>query len=631
MTSRRNFIRLSALCGAALSGGFYNALLAANSFEDKLSLLSRELLETWVNALLELQVTDQSRINDYGGIWCPACQRVHGRVADAVYPLLYMADKKQESKYFESAVLLYRWMERHVSQPDGSWLNDPVKNSWKGITVFTAIALAETLLNHGSLLDDGLKKEMEARLKMAGDYICNNFSMSYGNINYPINASYCLSLLGKLLDVKDFREKGKYFAHEALGFLSKNNRFIHGEGRPFDQPSAKGCYSVDLGYNVEESLPALVLYGKLTNDREVLEAIIPSLQTHMEFMLPDGAWDNSWGTRNFKWTYWGSRTTDGCQPAYALMADFDPRFYKVALKSTELLKVTTHNGLLYGGPHYVSHGVLPCVHHTFCHVKALTTILDHGIHPPKVDADKLILPREKVYGHRFFQDIQTTLVSVGSFRATVTAYDREYSMKNGHASGGALTMLWHEKAGPLISASMNKYQMQEAGNMQPDNDPLSMPLTPRIEMKNRGLFMNISDLKATMEVREEGPTTIITANSELVDQDQNSPASGEIKCQTIYRFHPEKVTLEFNAAPVSDGNTVRIVLPVVSSSNEKVEVIGNRKIQIVKENAVVTITSDADLELLPTTGGRIFNFVPGLEAIPLAVNKSKCTIEIEVS
>ena len=630
MTTRRNFIRISALGGAVLASGTYNNTFASFLPEDKLTFLSRELLETWINALLSLQIADQSRTEDYGGLWCPACKRVHGRVADAIYPLMYMADKKQDSKYLDSAVQLYRWMEKHVSQPDGSWLNDPIQNSWKGITVFTSIALAETLLNHGSLLNHGLKSEIEARLKKAGDYIYNNFSMTYGNINYPINASYCLSLLGKLLDVKEFREKGRYFAHEALGFLSKNDRFIHGEGRPFDQPSAKGCYSVDLGYNVEESLPALVLYGKLTNDQEVLDAVVPSLQTHMEFMLPDGAWDNSWGTRNFKWTYWGSRTTDGCQPAYALMADRDPRFYKVALKSTELLKATTHNGLLYGGPHYVSHGVLPCVHHTFCHVKALATILDHGIHPPKVDVEKLILPREKAYGSRFYPDIQTSLISVGKFRATVTAYDREYTMKNGHASGGALSLLWHEKAGPLLSASMNEYQMQEAGNMQPDTDPLSMPLTPRIELLKGGTFMNICDLKATMETKDEAHSTSVTSHSRLVDKDQNSPASGEIKCQTDYTFQTNKVIVEFNSETTVASEPVRVVIPVISNASEMVEVIGKRLIQIQKKNALVKITSDSDLVILPTTGNRVFNFVPGLEAIPLAINQSKCRIEIDV-
>jgi hypothetical protein len=632
MTTRRNFLRLTAIGAAVLAKSEIAFCNAYTSLEptDELSLLSRELLDTWTNALLQLQIADKPGTVDFGGLMCPACGRVHGRVGDTIYPMLYMADKTQKSKYLDSAVQLYRWMEKNVSQPDGSWINDPNDYSWKGITVFTAIALAETLKNHGPMLDNSFKNEIEARLKKAGDYIYTNFSINYGNINYPISASYGLTLLGELLDKKEFIEKGRSFAHEALSFFSKNDRFLTGEGGPYNKASAKGCYSVDLGYNVEESLPAFVLYGKLTNDTEVLDAVTTSLQTHMEFMLPDGAWDNSWGTRNFKWTYWGSRTTDGCQPAYALMADRDARFYKVALKSTELLKACTNNGLLYGGPHYLSHKVLPCVHHTFCHVKALTTILEHGI--PNPEQGKVVLPREKVYGSRFFQDIQTYLISKGRFRATVTGYDREYTMKNGHATGGALTLLWHEKTGPLFSASMNEYQLKEIGNMQPDNDVHSMSLTPRIELLTDGkLYMNISDLMATMEVKEEGNRLIIRTTSKLVDKDQGSPSSGEVKCQTIYIFQENKIILEFNFYKNTAGNSIRVVFPVISMSSEKIEILSDRLINIHKDNSVVKISSDCSISLLPTSAGRIFNFVPGLEAIPLVVYQPESRIEIEVA
>lgn len=632
MTTRRNFIRLSAVGGAALAGSpFYSHAFSFPKSTDKLTLLSSELLQTWTSALLNLQITDQSKTNDYGGLLCPACNTVHGRVCDSIYPLLYLAHQTQQYKYIDSAVLLYRWMEKNVSQPDGSWQNDMNPNSWKGITVFTAVALAEVLKNHSSILDNQFKNELEVRLKNAGDFIFNNFSINYGNINYPIAASYGLSLIGTVLDVKEFRNKGRAFAHEALRFISKNDRLIVGEGGPYNQPSAKGCYSVDLGYNVEESLPALVLYGKLTNDQEVLDAIVPSLRAHAEFMLPDGGWDNSWGTRNFKWTYWGSRTSDGCQPAFALMADRDPLFYKVALKNTELLKATTHNGLLYGGPHYLSHGVLPCVHHTFCHAKALTTILDHGIPVPEINQEKVKLPREKVYGSRFFKDIQTSLISVGEFRATVTAYDREYTMKNGHATGGALTLLWHEKTGPLLSASMNEYQLKEPNNMQPDPDPLSMSLTPRIELLKEGnQYMNICDLNASMEVTEEGDAVTVSSHSRLVDQNQVSPVSGEINCHTVYTFQENKVTLKFAFDKGASGDSIRVVFPVISKSSEKVDVVTDRIIQIQKENSTVRITADCPIALLPTSGSRIFNFVPGLEAIPLAINQPKCRIGIEV-
>lgn len=629
MPTRRNFIQLASLGTMVISGGTCFRLLGSVDKQNRLEDISNHLLEAWTGALLKLQIADSSKKSEFGGIWCPTCQTVHGRVADSVYPLLHMAHKTQNSKYLDSAIMLYLWMEENVSQADGSWLNDPVDHAWKGITVFTTIALAEALKNHGSLLEPKFRSEIENRLLKSCDYILRNFSMTYGNINYPISASYALALVGTLLDKPEFLAKARYFAHESLKFISVGNHFIFGEGGPMDKASDKGCFSVDLGYNVEESLPSLVLYGKLAGDKELLDALVPVMQTHMEFMLPDGAWDNSWGTRNFKWTYWGSRTTDGCQPAFALMADRDPRFYKVALKSTELLFQTTHEGLLYGGPHYVSHGLKPCVHHTFCHSKSLATILDHGIPFVDTEPDKFQLPRERNYASRFFKDIQTVLISVGDFRATLTVYDREYTMKSGHASGGALTMLWHPRTGPLLSASMTEYQLKEPNNMQPDNDPLSMSLTPRIELKNDRRYTNICDLTAAMEVKNDGNSCCVKSSSSLVDQDQQTPASGSLACETTYTFYPEKVTLEFSAKTVSD-QPVRVVLPFISRSGEDIQVISARQIQIKKDKALVKISSDRDLEILPTTGGRIFNFVPGLEAIPLAVNDSGCKIEIEV-
>lgn len=632
MQTRRNFIKIASVGSVALlaNNQLTGNTISGNKEPDSLIILSSELLESWTSALLKLQITDKTENTNFGGIMCPACGLVHGRSADAMYPLIHMAHKKNQSEYLDSALLLFRWMEKNVSQPDGSWLNDPVNHSWKGITVFTAIAIAEILKNHSALLDSSFRNELENRLKRAGDFIFENFSIKYGNINYPVTASYGLSLIGTLLDIKAYKDKGRKFAHDSLGFITKNNSFLSGEGGPYGQPSGKGCYSVDLGYNVEESLPALVLYGKLTQDKEVLDAVVPVLQSHIEFMLPDGAWDNSWGTRNFKWTYWGSRTTDGCQPAYALMADRDPRFYKVALKSTELLLKTTYNGLLYGGPHYVSHHVDPCVHHTFCHSKALATILDHKIENSATDYSKVNLPREKVYGSRFFKDIQTYLISVGKFRATVTGYDREYTMTNGHATGGALTLLWHERTGPLLAASMNEYQMKEPNNMQTDNDLNSMPLTPRIELNNKGHFMNICDLSASMELTSEGEKSIIKVQSRLVDGDQKSPVSGEITCQTVYSFSPDGIILEFDAISASSGDMIQIVLPVVSQSSDEIEIVSEKEIRIRKELAVVIVTSDSNIKVLPTSGKRIFNFVPGLEAIPLAIDQPKAKIELMV-
>jgi len=600
---------------------------STGKFPSPLYALADQLVETWASALLNLQEKNKSKVN-YGGIVCPTYKAVHGRVGDTIYPFLYMANKTKQRKYLDAALLLYDWMEHNVSQDDGSWLNEPVNGSWKGTTIFTIIALCETIKHHGSIMDPAFHDKLITRLKKAGDYVYNNFTVDYGNINYPIAASYGLSLLGELTGIQKFSNKGRTLAHQTLAFITPINKFIYGEGD--HQRSKKGCYAIDLGYNVEESLPSLVLYGLLRNDNEVLEAAVQSMQAHMEFMLPDGGWDNSWGTRSYKWTYWGSRTSDGCQPAYALLADRDIRFYKVALRNTELLHRTTKNGLLYGGPHYSSHGIMPSVHHTFCHIKALTTILDHKPSTIAEYADeKVSLPRETDFGVKFFNDVQTALVAAGDFKATVTGYDKEYkNTKDGHATGGALTMLWHANAGVVCSGSMNEYQLIESGNMQADPDPLSICLTPRIELRLGGkVYTNISDLDATMDITEDRDMIEITSTARLVDKDQNNPLSGEVKSVVLYKFTRNKVSLNFNCEYEGD---IKVILPVISPSTDEINIITDNEISIKKPTSLLIVTADKPILCFPSTAERVFNYVPGLEAVPCFVNSSKAKIEIVV-
>lgn len=631
--SRRSFIKSTIVAGSGmyilpdyLKGNNIKTAPTAELY----SLCSR-LADDWGRALLRLQVMDRSS-KQYGGILSPDNKQVPGRCGDAIYPFFYLANVNNDHRYLDAAMLLYKWMEDTVSQPDGSWLNEPVKGAWKGITVFTATALGETLKLYGSGMTNDFRSSFEQRLKKAGEYIHDNFTMDYGNINYPVSATYCLSLLGELLDSTAFKEKGKKLAQQTMKFITAKDGFIYGEGTPYYQASNKGCYGIDLGYNVEESLPALVLYAKLTNDEEMLAAVTRSLHTHLEFMLPDGGWDNSWGTRNFKWTYWGSRTSDGCQPAYALMADKDPVFYKAALANTKLLEACTRDGLLHGGPHVASHKLLPSVHHTFCHIKALVTTLAHGNSISKNNYPATVLPREQVYNIRFFSDIQTWLIAKGKYRATITGYDREYKeTKNGHPTGGALSLLWHEDIGPLLVASMNEYQLFEAGNMQPDTDPLSMPLTPRIEMKPAAdVYMNIADLSATIKEKHDKETITIETGSRLVNKNQENPLSGRIDCRVSYIFSAGKTVLQFAYEQPQGQAKPRIIIPVVSASGETMRVVSSSVIEIKKENATVRVSSNHALTILSTGNGRIFNYVPGLEAIPLAIDQNNAIVTIEV-
>jgi hypothetical protein len=633
--NRRGFIKTTALAGAGLTMmPAMRSMSHSQGMNKDISLtnLSLNLLKDWCEGMLNYQLADVHSKGLDGGLICPACSLIHGRCGDAIYPLLFMADHTGDSKYLESALALYNWMENNVSWYDGSWVNDVnSKKPWKLTTVFGAIALAEGIYYHANVLDAKTINKWKKRLRKAGDFIYENIYIGRTNINYPVTLCYAMALLGRLLDDDRYIKNARNTASEVLNYFSENDQLLYGEGMPYDKKSPKGCVPVDLGYNVEESLPALVLYAQLMDDEKVLSKTIESLHAHAGFMLPDGAWDNSWGTRNFKWTYWGSRTSDGCQPAYALLADKSPEFYKVACQNTALLKKCTENGLLHGGPHYMSHGIAPCIHHTFCHAKALACILNHKIPEPYRNRDKIELPRSKEYGVKVFNDIQTYLIAKGKWRATITGYDREYYFKNGHATGGALTMLWHKECGPVVCASMNEYQLVEADNMQMHSDPYYMPLTPRLQYVEDDVhFMNIADLGAKVSHEETKQAVVFHTQAALVDKDQNNPSFGRIDCNMDYRVEGERMHIVINGKQEMPKGC-RYIIPIISTNNQKVEK-RDKQVIIHKDKGIVKIAGNTIPEILPSKNGRVFNYVPGMEAVPIAFDfDNSGTIKVQIS
>ncbi|SHE81678.1 hypothetical protein SAMN05444274_102473 [Mariniphaga anaerophila] len=629
--SRRNFVKAITACSAAAATGvsFMKPLSATPLAADKtLTDIGYNLLKTWCDTLIGYQINDSGKPGLHGGILCPACARIHGRCGDAIYPMLFLARKTGDEKYINSARLLFEWMEQNVSIPNGSWVNDVNVSKWNGITVFGAISLGEALLNHGDLLPAETRKQWLARLKKAAEFIHKTFHIEYSNVNYPLTGTYALFLMGKIFNDNRYSSHAKELADESFRFFTEKNTFLFGEGGGDRYTrSPKGCLPVDLGYNVEESLPALALYGIETGDEKILKTVTESLETHMEFMLPDGGWDNSWGTRSFKWTYWGSRTSDGCQPAYAFLSGRNPVFHKVALQNTLLLQKCTHNGLLHGGLHYHTHGVRPCIHHTFCHAKAQAAILDHG-YAPVPNAEKLTLPREKQYGIKPFEDIQTWLVSKNNWIATVTEYDREYKIQNGHPSGGALTLLYHKILGPVLASSMNEYQLVEATNMQAQYDPFSTTLTPRLQTKDEK-YMNISDLAATVNTKQSENRIAVYTKSKLVNGEQQAPPTGELTCNVNYIFSDETVKIELRQN-LKNEHLTEFILPVISSSEESIQKISDQKYLVKKKEGNLLIEADAPLKKLPVLEGnsRIFNHVPGMEAILFALEGKEINITL---
>ncbi|MET3666063.1 hypothetical protein [Caulobacter sp. 1776] len=610
--SRRGVLGLSAAVGLAPS--LAGASTASPVGADLQSYAS--LLKIWCDGLLGQQVSGLVWQNANGGFLCPGCGMIHGRIADTVYPLMRMARTSGDPRYVQAAKAAQDWSERNVSRPDGGWVNDVFLNDWKGTSVFRATALAETLLHHGDLLDAQTRDAWRARLAAAYNFLTGYMKMDTGNINYPVSAAYAFSLGAEVFGRSDYETRARDFAHACLDYFTPNN-LLFGEGHPQRGRSPKGRPPVDLGYNVEESLPALAMYALRTGDKAVLDQTVASLRAHMEFMLPDGGWDNSWGTRNFKWTWWGSRTSDGCHPAYRLLADHDPRFAEVAARNLAQLAACTHDGLLYGGPHYRDHGYRPCIHHTFSHAKALATVIDLAKPTPIAPA---ALPRDVAYGLKSFSEIGTHLASVGPWRATFTDYDFDYMAPagGGHASGGALSLLYHQALGPVLTASMTRYKAVEITNQQAPIDATHQPLTPRIEVtQDKEAFTSLADLTAEMTVESDGQRVRVVSRGRLLTP-EGKGLDPAVAYALIYDLTPEGLSVTARVSGLGEGRSARLIMPLIARRDEATSQPDARRFVVARKGGRILVKS-ADHDFEPLAVPRVFNLVPGFQAAPLAI------------
>ncbi len=636
---RRNFIQLSTLAGLGVSlpmAGLFNACTQHPEHSLEFKHLISGLLKEWCDGMLKMQIHNPSNLEEHGALGCPSCSHIHGRCMDAVYPFLYMADSTGDQKYVEGAKLVMTWAENNVSQADGSWTVIRNPKSWKGITVFGAIALAEALHYHGDVLDAATRKAWTARLESAGQYIYDTFTIDFTNINYPGTAVYGLNLIGGVLKREDFKTKSKTLASQVKSYFTANEGLLFGECKKSSSKlSAKGLHGVDLGYNVEETLNGLVMYALKENDDELLKILTTSLNSHLEFMLPDGAWDNSWGNRMYKWSYWGSRTCDGSQPAFGMMAHLNPAFGTAAVKNTELLQRCTADGLIHGGPGFIEAGIPPCIHHTFTHAKPLAALLDHWKHLPEINANTA-LPRATAEGVKHFKDLEVYLFARGDWRGTVSAYDAEYHYKYDfrQASGGALGVLYHNKVGLLCAASMAEYHLVEKNNqqVQPGKD---VCLTPRIETYKEGVWhTNLYDLPATVASKDTNGAIELRAQVKLKNGDREEVKETASAFDIAYTCTVDKVEIKARTAQDILEQTA-FVLPIVSPSSEVVTNINANEITIKKPEGLVTIKANAPIKTKAIGGKRTFNMVPGVEALPLEVffesGRQELTISITVS
>lgn len=583
-----------------------------------------DLLKIWCEGLLRNRIDAPSDPARHGALDCPACGRIHGRCGDAVLPLLEITARTDDVRFRDAALGLLDWMP-NLDCPDGAWTNEPDPKSWKGTTVFTATMLAECLENHAGLLGEARVAALRKRLAAAGGFIAETIRVGYGNINYPAAATDTLHLLGKLLARPEWLERSRDLARQVMGLIAAGGRLLPGEGCPPAYRSPRGRIAVDLVYNIGESLPALTFHALRERNEPMMEVLLQSWRAHHAFMLPDGAWDNSWGTRAYKWTWWGGRTAETGLPAMMRLAAKAPEFVPAIKAQLGLLRSCTHDGLLHGGPHYRSHGLPPCIHHTFVMAKSLAALL----HQPEPETPPA-MPVRASRGVRGFPEIGVHLAECGPWRATVCTGDVVTRADLDPLSGGALALLWHQAAGPVLVASPLARKPIEEHNMQPWKGDPHKPLACRVEwLSTDGTwFTNLHDRAAIAE--QSGDGIRLTARTSLKDHEGKNPPAGLVSLELTYHAAADVFILSVRPA-AAGGVPWRLVLRIVASGDERAEPDGERGFVIHRNQGRVVIQSSHAIRPDPEIKGRLFHPVPGFQTIPLWIESSGMeTIEVRI-
>jgi len=624
---RRNFLKSSLLTSSSFV--FFPQLIQSctsgnvNGIHDKIRFLSESLLKKWCQGLYSNQTNDPGNLSVHGGIFSPGDNTYLGRCADAIYPFLWMANHTNDEKYVLAAKKVYAWEQNNCwNQKYGCWVSEPGKpESWNGISVFAAITKLEAIEHYPDLLGEETIHDWKIRLHQVAEFIHNEFHIGYANINYPATAILALFKLGQLFNEEKYTQKATIIADGILSYFTPEG-FLFGEGGR--KVNKNGQYPIDLGYNVEESLPAIAQYSRLVGNTELYEKVLQSMKVHLEFMLPNGGWDNSWGNRSFKWTMWGSRTSDGCHAGYYTMADEEPVFAEAVYRNLKCLEASTHENILHSGPHEFLEKIAPSTHHTFDHAKSLTTMLN--MIPPKINSPVAVLPREKEYGIKKYNDINTILFSKGSWRGTITGYNATYYNKNNaHPTGGALSCLYHTKLGMVSAASMTEYRRWEVFNMIDEKlvDNF-MCLTPRLELVIEGkpVYRNISDYNAIINLNETNEALHIKCHSFLVTGKQEHPEAGKTKINIEYKIQRNSMIIAISMNEKPTNGKLSFIFPLVCSSLDKIN-INENLVKLKKHNGSLFIESNYKLKTPLSNDQRVYNFVPGLQAYPIEIDGSK--------
>ena len=594
-------VTLLAACGASE--------IEAPSLQDRYA----KALIPLVDQLVSTQITDAND-PDYGALVSPSTNPQlnprHSRAAEAVYPLAVAYKRFGDERYKTAAILLGNWLVG-IQQEDGAWGEDwPDHDGWNGTTADQLISLAGALELLGTELNTSERQAWDHAISKAADFSVVRFFPGRSNVNYIPTAAVGLVLAQRAVESPkaSWLKKAEYLIAHVTSQINEDN-LITGEGQ-----------GVDLGYNIAQTIGFIAWYGILQDSPETVGLAASLLKTHMHFMYPNGAIDNSWGTRSFKWTLEsGTKTAPGVHFTFGLLADQDPSLHRGALLALEWLEdhaLDSENRVVYG-PHAYLHenSNPPSNYGTFARAQSIATAIEFG--PQAVELAPI--PAEQHNWLQFFPTTQTAVLRTEQVMATLSSYanNLRYPLESA-VRGGSATVVWFDGYGPdgfLQLSSQTDYRRIETRHMPDGIDPL--PLTPRIETTSGPYATNLFDPDATLEVAELPTAIEVVASGTLRTKDGDAGSS----FSWTHAFSKDSYS---KTVEVSSAAGVQVVEPFVDNPGNSYTLDINDTFVITAEDGhqwQLTIES-SNVPYTLSHGDqreRYYHPFPGINAYPLAI------------
>ena len=265
------------------------AMLCANAGATTDERRAEVLLRRWAEGLLSLQVKGTGNRSIDGNVMCPACGALHGRAADAVWPLTWLWARTGERRWLDAAKGLVTWARLNCERPDGAYINDP-NAGWRGTTMFLQTALGKALLRFGDRLDDATRAEWRGMFDRQTAWLHKwmDDPNLVVNVNYRAGFALAMEVAYALDGDARHRASGDREARRVLGCIGADG-LLYGEAKPMEAHSMRGIRGVEgrcrlkLSGVLRKILPRLFQIGALVLEIPEFAIDVVSYFSHCRF------------------------------------------------------------------------------------------------------------------------------------------------------------------------------------------------------------------------------------------------------------------------------------------------------------------------------------------------------------